>query len=295
MLLRQLEYFQAVVEQGNFYLAAERCHISQSAISQQIKKLEEEIGIKLLSRHNRTFTLTTAGEHFYRKSLVITGDIKQLIRETKRIGNQTDTTLHLGCYKGYSGKELIKAISEFSESYPTVTIQVTAGSHEELFEALENHTIDIALSDQRRVFSEAYNNIILAKSKTYIEISAKNPLSKLPEIEINELKNTPCILVANENTKEEEQQYCEKIIGLKSSSDILADSLQEARLKIATGQGFMLLDVIGEEPQRNTAIRRIPLTRQSEPITKTYCAFWKKNHEEDSIKAFANILKSQFQ
>ena len=56
--------------------------------------------------------------------------------------------------------------------------------------------------------------------------------------------------MTNENTKEEEQQYCEKIIDLKSSSDILADSLQEARLKIATEQGFMLLDVIGEDPRR---------------------------------------------
>ena len=66
-------------------------------------------------------------------------------------------------------------------------------------------------------------------------------------------------------------------------------------LKIVTGQGYMPLDIIGEEPQRNTAIRRIPLTRESEPITKTYCAFWKKNRSEDSIEAFAKILKSQFQ
>ena len=48
MLLRQMEYLQAVIENGNFYLAAEQCHVSQSAISQQIKKLEDELGGKLL-------------------------------------------------------------------------------------------------------------------------------------------------------------------------------------------------------------------------------------------------------
>ena len=85
MLLRQIEYFQAVIENGNFYEAAEQCHVSQSAISQQIKKLEEELDVKLLERHNRTFSLTPAGEHFYRKSLIITGDIGQMLRETKRI------------------------------------------------------------------------------------------------------------------------------------------------------------------------------------------------------------------
>ena len=57
MLLRQIEYFQAVIENKNFYEAAEQCHVSQSAISQQIKKLEEELNVKLLERHNRTFPL----------------------------------------------------------------------------------------------------------------------------------------------------------------------------------------------------------------------------------------------
>ena len=91
-----MEYFQAVVEKGNFYLAADKCHISQSAISQQIIKLEEELGVKLLERHNRTFSLTQAGEHFYRKSLVITGDIDRLVRETKRIADRTGAVLRLG-------------------------------------------------------------------------------------------------------------------------------------------------------------------------------------------------------
>lgn len=77
MLFRQIEYFQAVIETGSFYQAAEKCNVSQSAISQQIKKLEEELGVKLLDRHNRTFSLTPAGEHFYRKSLVIVSDIEQ--------------------------------------------------------------------------------------------------------------------------------------------------------------------------------------------------------------------------
>lgn len=93
MLFRQFEYFQAVVECGNFYDAAERCSVSQSAISQQIKKLERELGVELLERHNRTFSLTPAGEHFYRKSLVISGDIDRLLQETKRIAQKDKAAL----------------------------------------------------------------------------------------------------------------------------------------------------------------------------------------------------------
>ena len=60
-MLRQIQYFQAVVRCHSFSEAAEECHISQSAISQQVKALENELGFALLERKNRSFTLTPAG------------------------------------------------------------------------------------------------------------------------------------------------------------------------------------------------------------------------------------------
>lgn len=293
MLLRQMEYFQAVVEEGNFYLAAEKCNISQSAVSQQIKKLEEEIGVNLLDRHNRTFTLTEAGEHFYRKSLVITGDIEQLVRETKRFGDKTNAVIRLGYYKGYSGDELTNAITEFSQKYPTVDIEIISGSHEQMYNALEDNTVDLVLSDQRRAFSGAYNNVVLSEGKTYIEISSRNPLSKLNKIEIDDLKNTPCILVTNINAREEERLYYEKIVGLKCDF-IFTDTYRDARLKIATGQGFMPVDIIGDQQWFDTAVSRIPLVLKGEQVTKVYCEFWRKDNSGYYIEEFADILKNQF-
>ena len=65
MLLRQIKYFIAVVESGSFTEAAEKLFISQSAVSQQIRALESELGVALLIRKNRSFTLTQAGGHLY--------------------------------------------------------------------------------------------------------------------------------------------------------------------------------------------------------------------------------------
>lgn len=293
MFLRQIEYLQAVIEKGNFYLAAEQCNVSQSAISQQIKKLEDELGVQLLERHNRTFSLTPAGEHFYRKSLIITSDIRQLVRETKRIADNNNAVIRIGYYKGYYGNELSEAISIFSEKYPTVDVQIVTGSHEELYYATENDTVDITLNDQRRAFSDAYNNQILAESRLYIELSSKNPLSRLTHLETDDLKNTPCILVMNQAGQKEEQNYYEKIIGLKGPF-LFADNIQEARLKLITGQGYLPVDVIGEQVWFDTAVSRIPLTRNDEPIRKTYCAFWKKDNSGYYIEDFAEILKSCF-
>lgn len=293
MFLRQIEYLQAVIEKGNFYLAAEQCNVSQSAISQQIKKLEDELGVQLLERHNRTFSLTPAGEHFYRKSLIITSDIRQLVRETKRIADNNNAVIRIGYYKGYYGNELSEAISIFSEKYPTVDVQIVTGSHEELYYAMENDTLDLALNDQRRAFSDTYNNQILAESRLYIELSSKNPLSRLTHLETDDLKNTPCILVMNQAGQKEEQNYYEKIVRLKGPF-LFADNIQEARLKLITGQGYLPVDVIGEQVWFDTAVSRIPLTRSGEPIRKTYCAFWKKDNSGYYIEDFAEILKSCF-
>ena len=82
MLLKQIEYYLAVVETGSFSEAAEKCFISQSAVSQQIKALERELGVTLLKRHNRSFSMTPAGELFYRKCTVLKNDLDSIIRDT---------------------------------------------------------------------------------------------------------------------------------------------------------------------------------------------------------------------
>ncbi len=84
-MLRQIKYFQAVVRHNSFSEAAEECHISQSAISQQIQALEKELGFPLLERKNRRFSLTPAGEHFYKKSLVLIADYERLCIEAAKI------------------------------------------------------------------------------------------------------------------------------------------------------------------------------------------------------------------
>ena len=72
---------------------------------------------------------------------------------------------------------------------------IMVGSHEELYRAMETDRVDLVLNDQRRAFSDRYNNEILAESRMYIEISSRNTLGRLEMIDIAELKNIPCILM----------------------------------------------------------------------------------------------------
>lgn len=93
-MLRQIKYFQAVVRHNSFSEAAEECHISQSAISQQIQALEKELGFPLLERKNRRFSLTPAGEYFYKKSLILIADYERLCIEAAKIARADEAVLH---------------------------------------------------------------------------------------------------------------------------------------------------------------------------------------------------------
>ena len=77
-MIRQIKYFHSIIRNGSFSEAAEECHISQSAISQQMQALERELGFKLLNRKNRKFELTPAGEYFYKRTLVLVADFERV-------------------------------------------------------------------------------------------------------------------------------------------------------------------------------------------------------------------------
>ena len=97
----------------------------------------------------------------------------------------------------------------------------------------------------------------------------------------------------NQSGQKEEQEYYESIIGLHGEF-LFADTIQEARLKIVTEQGYMPVDVIGKQTWFDTAVFRIPLVRNEESVKKTYCAFLEKTNSDEYIKDFADILRSCF-
>lgn len=292
-MLRQIQYFQAVVRNNSFSQAAEECHISQSAISQQIKALEAELGFPLLERKNRKFSLTPAGEHFYHKSLILMADYEQLCRETAAIARGDRAVLTIGYPRGYYSSELHLALEHFAATYPQVSVELLCGNHEELFHLLRSGGADLVLNDQRRAFSEEYVNLVLTVCPMSVEISNRNAMSALSSLTTQELKNIPCILVASKEQRETEREYYQSVIGFQGEFRY-ADTLEEARLLVISGQG--VLPVEGNTPKNpfSTALCRIPLFRGKEPILRTHCLFWKKDNSGYYVEEFAAMLKHQF-
>ena len=289
MLLRQIEYFQAVVELGSFTAAAEQCNVSQSAISQQIQALEAELGVQLLERHRRKFNLTPAGELFYKRSVVLTADLEQLRRDTLRVARSGGKELNLGYLISYSGEEFHHVIGSFSELHPEIELHVMTGNHEDLFDGLRFGKLDLVLNDQRRAFSDEYVNRILSQSQCFVEIASHNPLSHLDGIEIADLKNTPCILIASAQQQDNERSYYRDVVGFRGEF-LFAENLQEAHVLVVANKGVMPIELSGSEQYFGSAMKRVPLLRSGSQITRNLCAFRKKENDTPVLREFEQLL-----
>lgn len=293
MLLKQMKYFVSIVENNSFTEAAEKCFVSQSAISQQIKSLEMELGVELILRGNRSFTLTSAGEYFYRQSLIILDEIDRICNKTKLLSSNEENILKIGYLKEYGGYELQKAIANFTSKYKKIDLHIISGTHEELYEKLKTNSVDLVLNDQRRAFSEEYINYHLISSYSFIEISSRNSLATLNKIDISRIKNIPCILISSKEQLESDKEYYQRVMGF-GGEFIFAENLEEGRLFVAGNKGFMPVEDITFTTRKDIPIKRIALCRDEKQIKKDYFAFWKKSRTNVYIEEFAEILKQSF-
>lgn len=294
MLFKQMKYLQAVVETGSFTEAAEQCFVSQSAVSQGIAALENELGVKLVERKGRGFQLTPAGEFFYRRSLVLTADLEQLCRETRRKGKNSKASLCVGYLSSYNGDELGRAISAFTREHPEVDLTTCIGNHEDLYHALITEKADLVLNDQRRAFADHCHNLILRRSGYFVEVSIHNALASLDSIEIEELKNTPCILVAGPEQEQEERRFYRDILGFKGEF-LFTRSLQDARILVISGRGVLPVEGRPGGIYTGATFKRIPLLHKGEQILRNTCAFRLKSNENPWVETFEAVLQKAYE
>lgn len=290
MLFRQMKYFAAVVECGSFTEAAEQCYISQSAISQQIRALERELGVELIHRENRRFSLTPAGEYFYSRAGAVLDEIGEIRRETIRIGRDEERQLRIGYLRNYSGQELHQAVAEFSQSYPEISISIVNGTHEELYDLLRFKKADLVLTDQRRAFSDQYHNFQLLKCGCCAELSVRSPLGTGETVEQEDLKQLPCILISSKDQQAAEREYYENTLGF-GGSFLFAENLEEGRLMVAGNRGFLPVENVGTLPPPGPAVRRLPIMQNGRRLERNYCVFWLREQTDYYIEEFAELLK----
>lgn len=145
MELRQLRYFVAIVDHGSLSRAARTLHVAQPALTQQIRQLEEELGVQLLHRSTQGVLATDAGKTFYGHAQAIlkqVGDAKSAVVQTAQ---KPAGTVALGIPQSVSGAFALPLLTAVRATYPEISLQMTEELSGNLIEQLRSGRINLAI------------------------------------------------------------------------------------------------------------------------------------------------------
>jgi DNA-binding transcriptional LysR family regulator len=195
MDIRQLRYFYTVAEEGQITRAAKKLNMAQPPLSQQLKLLEQELGVKLIERTGRKIELTEAGQVLFKRAENILNKVSETIMEVKEIGEGLRGTLSIGAVKSCLSY-LPDKISSFNERFPLVTFRLWGGDPYYLCEHLKNRNIEIGII--RLIPSETLIsfNLIRLDMEPFVFIIPKqwdhNPLKTT--VEMKEIADYPLLM-----------------------------------------------------------------------------------------------------
>lgn len=149
MELRHLILVKALAERGTLTAAGKELHLTQPALSRQLRTLEDELGVALFSRMSKRMILTTAGEVFYDSARKILCEVEKARNNLHHIthGHVGKLRLATGCYTCYHW--LPKTLEEFRQVYPGVEITINLSATADPHTALLNGELDLALVNRK--------------------------------------------------------------------------------------------------------------------------------------------------
>jgi DNA-binding transcriptional LysR family regulator len=145
MDLRQLEMFRTVAETSSFTRAGEKLHVSHSAISRQVKLLEDELRVLLFARANKRVTLTEPGTALLTHVDAIFNQVAMATQSVHEISTKVDRQLNLGTATTMLDFFLPPVFEEFKRKYPRVEVHIKTGPWQLLLEAIRAGTVDLII------------------------------------------------------------------------------------------------------------------------------------------------------
>lgn len=240
MDLRQLEYFMAVCKELHFSRAAEKLHISQPTLSQQIKSLEFKVGMPLFDRIGKKVALTEAGKILLSHSRRIFHEIEQAQLALNDLNGLERGKLTVGSLLTSVSYLLPSVILSFKEAYPNIDFQVLGMPSEDVRKGILENELDLGITFLP-ADDEEIETIPLFTEELSLAAPASHPLAKFKEVDLQALENTATILLPkNYCLRKLIDQYCaERGITLNPTLEM---TTMEALIQIvADGIGVTIL------------------------------------------------------
>lgn len=207
--LRHLHYFKVLATELHYRRAAELLFISQSALSQQIKQLEQILKITLFDRSNKKVTLTDAGNLFYRDVLQVMNKVETAIVHLKLYKAGNTGQIRIGFVASAMESVLPPLLKQFNNDCPNIKFQLDELSNSEQLVALQNESIDLGFMRSNHI-PEGFTSQKVFTETFSIVLPAQHPMVKEKFKHIGQLKEEFFILFPNEQS----QLYYQQILSL---------------------------------------------------------------------------------
>ncbi len=199
--LKQLKYFLAVAEEKSFSRAAERLHISQPPLSQQIMKLEAELGVKLFARTTRSFELTVAGRALMNEAAELLAKMRMTIDTVRQIDRGEVGRLRVGIVGSAMWGPIPSLLEEFQGKYPRVTWTIHELGPTVQYEALRAKQIDVGFwreprLDETDLKNDSLRQELCFRENVCVAVNEHHPLAKKDAIELTDIADEPMLTLA---------------------------------------------------------------------------------------------------
>jgi DNA-binding transcriptional LysR family regulator len=198
MELRHLRYFRAVAEELHFGRAAERLHIAQPPLSQQIRQLERELEVSLLTRSTRRVELTAAGEAYLKRAVAVLDAVDDAGQQARRIALGVEGQLTIGCVGSATYSVLPRLVRALRDELPHVEISIRGEMLAPAqLDALRAGDIDIALL--RPPVDDAVIRVeVLRRDRLIAALPAEHPLAQRDLLRVGDLRGEDFIAHAGQ-------------------------------------------------------------------------------------------------
>lgn len=292
MEIHQLTYFVAVAETGSFSRAAERCNIAQPSLSQQIQKLEQELGEPLFDRLPRKVVLTDAGRTLLPRAVSILSDLQDIKHTLNQNADAGHGLLNVGFIPTIAPFVLPRVIQRFSQEFPNARLTVQEDLTETIVHNLLDGKLDVGITSMP-IHHRLIRTEELLTEPLLVASAKKNDFITRTSIHVKELDDFPFIALSEMHCLGEQvQSFCHRQnLELK----IVCDTSQLTTVKncVEIGLGVSLVPRALALSDKSQQVNYRPLNG-AVPQRKIAAATHAERTQSFLAKKFIEIVKAEY-
>jgi DNA-binding transcriptional LysR family regulator len=240
--LRQLQYFVAACEAGSISGAAHTVSVSQSAVTDAVKELEEDLGVTLFERHRRGLLITNKGHQFFRHATRILGSVSDARRSLDEDSAQSSGgSLQLGVTSLVAGYILSDLLARYRRAQPSVAVTAIEDNGDYLEHLLIGGELDVAVMVMSNMRDRGALQAEIFETSPYrLWLPLGHRLAGAEIIEISDIAKEPLIMLTVDETEENTGKLL-SVLGTRPHVAFRTRSVEAVRSLVATGAGLAIL------------------------------------------------------